>query len=52
MSVSRVDNRVRIQFDDEVLHQLKDKLQSVRNHFPSATLSNVVNNELKRRLKK
>ncbi len=43
---------MRIQFDEEVLSQLKDKLKSVREWIPSATLSNVVNNELKQQLKK
>jgi len=46
------DNRVRIQFEDEVLHQLQDKLKEVKSWIPSATLSNVVNNELKQQLKR
>lgn len=43
---------MRIQFDEDILHQLKDKLKDVREWIPSATLSNVVNNELKQQLKK
>ena len=46
------DNRVRIQFEDEVLIQLQDKLKEVKSWIPSATLSNVVNNELKQQLKR
>jgi len=43
---------VRIQFEEEVLQQLQDKLKEVKAWIPSATLSNVVNNELKQQLKK
>ena len=42
------DNRVRIQFDVEVLEKLKEKHKEVKAWIPSATLSNVVNQELKR----
>ena len=52
MKDNRVDNRVRIKFDDEILVQLKDKLTEMREWIPSTTLSNVVNNELKQQLKK
>ena len=43
---------MRIQFEEEVLQQLKDKLKEAKAWIPSATLSNVVNNELKQQLKK
>lgn len=43
---------MRIQFEEEVLDQLKNKLKEVKSWIPSATLSNVVNNELKQQLKK
>lgn len=43
---------MRIQFDEEILLQLKDKLKDVREWIPSTTLSNIVNNELKQQLKK
>jgi len=43
---------VRIQFDEEVLLLLNDKLRDLREWIPSTTLSNIVNNELKQQLKK
>ena len=42
------DNRVRIQFDEEILEKLKEKHKEVKSWIPSVTLSNVVNEQLKR----
>ena len=42
---------MRIQFDEEILLKLKEKHKEVKAWIPSATLSNVVNNELKQQLK-